>query len=64
MLGVPCFAEPRDLLLRSIWSFRIDEVSVVAIDNGSTDEVKSTLEYICQSGMEPDSETLPREVRR
>jgi glycosyltransferase involved in cell wall biosynthesis/GT2 family glycosyltransferase len=43
MLGVPCFAEPRELLLRSIRSFAEGGVQVVAIDNGATLEVKEAL---------------------
>lgn len=44
MLGVPCFAEPPELLRRSIRSFLAPEVHVVAIDNGASPDVKSTLE--------------------
>jgi hypothetical protein len=49
MLGVPCFSEPRELLLRSIRSFLSPEVCVVAIDNGATPSSKAVLEEMSES---------------
>lgn len=43
MVGVPCFAEPRELLLSAIRSFLSPETHVVAIENGATADVKSVL---------------------
>jgi len=43
MLGTPCFAEDREMLLRALRSFQQPEVDVVAIDNGGSPDVKAVL---------------------
>ena len=43
MLGVPCFAESRELLESSLRSFMEPEVDVVAVDNGGSLVVKAVL---------------------
>jgi len=53
LLGVPCFAEPRELLTRALRSFLEDEVAVVAVDNGAATDVKAVL-----AEMEPSIEIL------
>ena len=46
MLGVPCFAEDRELLLRALRSFAEPHVDVVAVDNGGGPGVKAALREV------------------
>lgn len=43
MLGTPCFAEDRELLLQALRSFQQPSVDVIAIDNGGSTDVKLAL---------------------
>jgi GT2 family glycosyltransferase len=43
MLGVPCLAEPYDLLTRALHSFCTRHVRVVAIDNGAQEETRRAI---------------------
>ena len=49
MLGTPCFAEDRELLLQALKSFCQPNVDVVAIDNGGSPDVKYVLREMASS---------------